>query len=51
MLDGIRRHVYHADVVVVYKDGAMRRSIEFLKKLSQPRHLCHSIGNVTILNL
>ena len=51
MLNGVGGHVDGADVVAVDQNSSTKGDVKFLEKLSQPRHLCNSIGDNAILSL
>jgi hypothetical protein len=51
MLLRISGEVDHADVVVVDVVVTLEGAVELVKKLAQPRGLCHTVGHSVVLGL
>ena len=51
MLNRVGGHVDRADVVAVDKGSTARRTVELMKKLSEPRSLSNTIGDGAVLGL
>jgi len=49
MLDWVGGHVDSTDIITIYQCSATERGMKLLKKLAQPRCLCNTISNCTVL--
>jgi hypothetical protein len=51
MLNGVGEEIHGADVVAVDNNASRRWTVELVEQLTQPSHLCHTVGNNAILCL
>ena len=51
MLNQIGGHVDGADVVTIHQRSSVKRAVELLQQLAQPRSLSNTVGHGAILSL